>query len=152
MLKLNKVLWRKAAQASAAILAFLLVMAVTIALAAEVGSYIEANKGGTIIIDDDTCLIIPRKALEHDTLITAKVTYGGGKVKFKFKPEGLVFRKCVYVQKSMAAMQDALGYTLYYAPDEDNPDNYTETIKPKMKKENVTWALKHFSLYYHRRR
>ena len=150
---MNRVLWKRLAQASAATLAFLLLMAAAMAFASKGDGYIKAKKGGIIIIDDDTRLIIPHKALKDDTFITAKVVIKDKRVDFHFEPEGLVFEKHVYLQKSKAAMKkDALGYTLYYAPDEDNPDNYTETIHPKIDKENVEWTLEHFSLYYHRRR
>lgn len=160
---LNIILKKRSAQASAAILVLLLLVSVTIALANTGGgsvaqfaalgaNYITAKEGGTIILDDNTQLIIPKRALKHDTYISAKVVYNTSKIMFHFEPEGLVFRKRVYLQKSRTAMKDANGYTLYYAPDPSNLDNYTETIRPTIDSENVTWSLKHFSLYYHRRR
>lgn len=150
---LSVILKKRVAQAFAGILVMLLLVIVTIAFADNKGEgYIIAKDGGTIVIDDDTCLVISKNALEHDTFITAKVVYSPGKTLFYFEPEGLVFNKRVYLQKSKASMKDAGGRTLYYAPDESNPDNYTEEIKPKMGGDSVKWFLEHFSLYYHRRR
>jgi len=149
---MNTILKKKAIQASATMLVFLLLVIVTIAIAAQGEGYIIAKEGGTVIIDNDTQLVIPKNALKEDTLITAKVVYNKNKVKFEFEPEGLVFKKGVYLQKSLDAMGDADGFTLYYAPDPNDLDNYTEEIEPDVSEDNVTWSLEHFSIYYHRRR
>ena len=146
-------LQKKSTQILTVTLALCLLLLTTMTVLAVIGQApIKANKGGTIIIDDDTRLIIPGGALEKNTHIRVKMVNNSNKLTFAFTPEGLHFKYPVQLQKSKASMSDSEGFTLYFAPDERDLDSYSETIYPDIDNENVTWSLKHFSIYYYRRR
>ena len=146
-------LQKRSTQILAITLTLSLLLVTTMTVLAAIGQApIKADKGGTIIIDDDTRLIIPAGALEKNTLIRIKMVSNNNKLTFAFTPKGLQFKKPVQLQKSKASMNDAEGFTLYFAPDEDKLDNYSETIHPDIDSKNVKWNLNHFSIYYYRRR
>jgi hypothetical protein len=150
---LNATLWKRTAQALAAILVLSALLTATIALAGSVESKsIRANKGGVITIEEGIELRIPRGALEENTVISVKMVQNANKTTFRFEPHGLEFNIPVELWATKNAISDAESYVLYYALDEKDPDNYTEAIHADIFGGEVSWYLDHFSLYYYRRR
>lgn len=117
-------------------------------------AFIKAKEGGTVYIDDGIQLVIPPGSLKSDTHIIANFMRNHKKAKFVFRPKGITFAddKPAQLQAELSAVGDADGLTLYYAPDETDPDYYTETIEPEVVGGIVIWRISHFSLYYYRTR
>lgn len=150
---LNTIIKKRSTKVLMVILFVSAFVAATIAYGSVGQGPIKADKGGVICIDEDTKLIIPAGALSKNTRIRVKMVQNDNKVTFDFEPEGIQFNKPVYLQKKLLSMWDAeWGFALYYAPDPDDLEQYTEVIEPVLDNSDIKWPLDHFSLYYYRRR
>lgn len=148
-------LWKETIKTLTAITAILILSLVMIAVAFAiiVEQPIKANEGGTIDIVAGIKFIVPPGALERDTTIRVKMVQNRNKTMFKFGPAGLKFKKAVKLQATTGAINDAAEFNLYYAPNNERPDNYTEVITPERTSDGtIQWSLNHFSIYYYRRR
>jgi hypothetical protein len=147
-------LGKRSVQALAAILVLSVLLTTTIALAAAKQKFIRGNKGGTVTISRAVQLVVPPGAVDKNTYIQAEMVRTTERVIFKFRPEGLVFKEGIpaELQADLKAVSDAVDLKLYFAPDEADPDNYTEVIYPDITDEKAVWRIEHFSIYYFRRR
>ena len=134
---------RKKVQVLALILVMLVFLAATTALAAT--EFIEAKTGGSIRIARGVWLVIPPRALEEDTVVSAYMIRRRDRVNFIFEPSGLIFRKPAELKISWQAIAGMGGddLTLYGEGME---------IEPIIRAWGVVYPIEHFSLYYHRRR
>lgn len=109
---------------------------------------IKADEGGIIRIARGIRLLIPPKALKEDTIIRARVGIEDDCICYSFGPDGTTFRKPALLIVSWQVLEyaDVEDYSLY---GEDGERIKSKTLK---KAECMLYKLRHFSLYYHRRR
>ena len=113
-----------------------------------VSRFIEADKGGVIDLAEGVSLVIPPRALEEDTMIRAHVVLNRDQIRYVFEPDDVVFNRPLELVISCEVLEDAgVGDLNLYGEN-------GERIKPKKlkKKESILYRIRHFSLYYHRRR
>ena len=107
---LNTIL-RKKAQVLALSLVLLILLTATTAFAAT--KLIKAEQGGKINIDKGVKLVIPRRALAEDTVISADMIQKKRRVYFNFGPDGTSFLKPVELCISWKVMDGVKELTLY---------------------------------------
>ena len=136
---------RKRLQGLVSVTILLLLLAAAVAFADK--QLIEAEEGGVVNIASGADLVIPPKALKEDTIVSAYMEEGSELVTFTFGPDDLRFSKPAMLYISLSLI-DALGniddLTLY---GEDG-----KKLKPKLTQGILEYRIKHFSLYYYRRR
>ncbi len=130
-------------------LALLAVLSVFLATAAFAASMlIKADKGGTIEMAEGVELVIAPKSLEEDTVIHASVAMEEDRIFYIFGPGGTAFKKPAKLVVSQQVLGDAdVTDLILYGED-------GKKIKPRISKKegHVEYRIKHFSIYYHRRR
>lgn len=128
-----------------------LITILSVFLATEVSAIsklIKADEGGTVSIAKGVSLRIPPGALEEDTKIQARFLLHKNRICYIFGPDGTVFSKPVELVVSWEILGNAGVEDLgLYGEDR-------KRIEPKiLKKEgSLAYRIKHFSIYYHRRR
>ncbi len=138
---LNTIL-RKRAQLLAVILVISTIMIATAAFA--VTKLIEAKTGGILEIADGARLVIPPHALKKDTVISADMSTKKKRIIFEFEPDGTVFARPARLQIGWSVVQKVDDLFLY---GEDG-----EKIRPRVTWWGLEYKIRHFSLYYFRRR
>jgi hypothetical protein len=128
---------------SVAVMSLLLTAAAVFAAS----QFIRAESGGTVNIVDGAELVIPPKSLKEDTEVYAGMKEKRDLVIFEFGPEGTRFSKPSVLHVSWQLISD-LG-------DVEDLTLYGENggkLKPKITRWGPVYRIKHFSLYYYRRR
>lgn len=144
MLKMN---WKRKIAIFIPILVLLLLLVTTEAFSAT--KFIKAGKHSEISIAPGIKLVIPKDALSQDATISANMFIDDGNVNFIFSSEPSFegeFNPPVWLELKWSAINklDLEGPTLY---SEDGAE-----ISPYMQPWGASYGLKHFSLYYFRRR
>jgi len=148
---LKQISWKRETRALVLIMFLTVLLTAAITSAGGIKSkYIRVHRGGVITLDEGVKLVIPPRALEEDTKISAHMVRNTQKIMFKFKPKGIVFNKPLELWATLEAIKGAASLTLYYAL--DGGSEPIEEIEPVIGDEEATWYLNHFSLYYFRRR
>jgi len=135
---------RKRAHVITLIVVLSILLTAMTALAAS--KLIVAKKGGTIDLAPGVKLVIPPKALEEDTVISADMRVKKKRITYDFGPSGTVFSKPAELIISSKVFKKAhVDDLVLYGED-------GETIEPIRKKKSLVYEINHFSAYYHRRR
>jgi hypothetical protein len=111
--------------------------------------FVEASKGGVIRIARGAYFRVPPKSMEGDVTISADVVLEKDRVCFYFGPDGTTFdppAQLIIVWPALARLirVGVRDLTLY---GEDGSE-----IKPRIRTWGVKYPIKHFSMYYFRRR
>jgi len=114
--------------------------------------------GGVIRIDKDTYFVVPKGSLllpagETEITISVKMIRTKTKIKFYFGPNKTQFDPTnpATLQMSGKRLKGIKDLTLYLAKSEKD-ETPVDKIQPDEQWWGVQWPIKHFSLYYARRR
>lgn len=115
------------------------------------------SDGGYIQVGNGVYFVVPAGALKEDTEIGVKMKRDKKekKTKFYFIPAGLEFQRSAELRATWESIQDAQEEEpdLQYAVEEDGVlYDVGKPIGPGIEALGVAWKIKHFSLYYYRRR
>ena len=105
------------------------------------------KEGGVVSIASGADLVIPPKSLKEDTTISAVMRKERERVTFEFGPDGTRFSKpaVLYVSWQFIANSGNIeDLTLY--------GEGGKKLLPKVTLGGLEYKIKHFSLYYYRRR
>ena len=140
---LNKII-KKRAQ----VLTLILVLSVFLtAMTASAATERIGKKGGIIDIADGVDLVVPEGAIEGKPIeITADMYWKGDSIEFDFGPSPMTFELRLRLRITWEALEEmGLDTFTLYAP------GWRE-LQPTEHPWGLLWKIKHFSLYYCRRR
>ncbi len=110
---------------------------------------VREGPGGTIDIADGISLRIEPHSLQEDVVITAELLWPAKKrdpIQFSFLPDNIIFGRSAKLIVDLATIEAmGLKQLTLYGPDD-------EPIQPKIKGSRAEYEIKHFSIYYYRRR
>ncbi len=138
---LNTIL-RKRAQLLVMILVISMLMIATTSFAAT--KLIKARTGGVLRIDNGVRLRIPPRALKEDTVISADILREEDRIVFDFTPDGLIFARPARLRIGWSVVMEMDDFIMR------GPDG--EKIWPRVRWWGLEYKIRHFSLYYFRRR
>lgn len=104
------------------------------------------KKGGMVQIAPGVSLVVPEDAVKKRTIISADMYWTADSVEFLFGPSPMSFSENLSLKITWEVINsmDLDDFTLY------GPNK--EQIQPVKKSWGLMWKIKHFSLYYYRRR
>ena len=105
------------------------------------------KEGGVVSIARGADLVIPPRSLKEDTPISAVMRKERERVTFEFGPDGTRFSKpaILYVSWQFIANSGNIEDLRLYGEGR-------KKLIPKITQEGLEYKIKHFSLYYYRRR